>query len=90
MKCSVCGNPIRIIPSNSKFKDAYNKTILVLGRCCMKCALAYRQVNNEADNMTYEERASKTKERMKARGMSNKQIAEAVKKVDEQQKEIKK
>lgn len=86
MQCRVCGQPIRVIPSNSKFKDAYNKTVLIIGRCCMKCAIAYRQASKEAESLSYEERAKKTYERMKQRGMNKKQIDEAIKQADKKTK----
>lgn len=89
MNCSVCGQPIRVIPTGSKFKDAYNKVVLVLGKVCMRCAIAYKDAAKEAESMTYEERAAKTLERMKAQGMSQKDIDEAVKQADIKEKELK-
>lgn len=89
-KCSICGQPIRVIPTGSKLKDMYNKVVLTIGRCCMRCAVAYKEKAKEADSMTYEERAAKTLERMKAQGMSQEQIDEAVKQADAKEAEINK
>lgn len=81
MKCSICGQPIRVIPSNSKLKDIYNKAVLILGRCCMPCALAYKNSGGvrfndarkqawvEADKLSEEERGNITKERMIKKGL---------------------
>lgn len=88
MKCSICGQPIRVIPTGSKLKDAYNKVALVIGRCCMRCALAYKDAVKEAENMTYEERAEKTLERMKSQGMSQEQIRDAIKQADMKEYEL--
>ena len=88
MNCRVCGQPVRVIPTGSKLKDMYNKVVLVMGKVCMRCAIAYKESVAEADKMTYEERAAKTLERMKARGMSDKEIKETVEAADKKEVEI--
>ena len=64
MKCSVCGQPIRVTPTGSKLKDMYNKVVLTIGKVCMPCAVAYKNASKEADEMTYEQRAVANLKRM--------------------------
>jgi hypothetical protein len=48
----------------------------------MRCLIAAKKAREEADKLTYEQRAEINLKRMKAKGLNDEQIKEAIKEAD--------
>jgi hypothetical protein len=86
MMCKVCGQPVRIIPTTKRYPyliDTWNTLVTKGMGYCMRCLIAAKKAKQEADSMTYEQRAEVNLKRMKDKKMTDKEIAEAVKTADE-------